>query len=76
MQPHRRKTTVRSSIPGGSDYGLNAATYRSRVLSEGGKRVFFNSNDCLVPEDSNGTQDVYVYEDGKPHLISSGNRRW
>ncbi len=36
-------------------------TSRSRDVSDSG-RVFFNSNDALVPQDVDGTQDVYEYE--------------
>lgn len=35
--------------------------YQPRYLSDGG-RVFFNSADTLVPQDVNGTEDVYEYE--------------
>jgi hypothetical protein len=37
------------------------AVYQSRFLSDSG-RLFFNSNDALVPQDVNGTWDVYEYE--------------
>jgi DNA-binding beta-propeller fold protein YncE len=36
--------------------------YASNVLSEDGERIFFNSNDALVPRDTNGVQDVYEWE--------------
>jgi hypothetical protein len=35
--------------------------YQSRYLSNAG-RLFFNSNDALVPSDTGGTEDVYEYE--------------
>jgi hypothetical protein len=35
--------------------------YQSRYLSNSG-RLFFDSNDALVPQDVNGTEDVYEYE--------------
>ena len=35
--------------------------YQSRYLSDGG-RVFFDSADALVPQDVNGTIDVYEFE--------------
>jgi hypothetical protein len=35
--------------------------YQSRRLSDGG-RVFFNSDDGLVPQDVNGMEDVYEWE--------------
>ncbi len=37
------------------------ALYQSRYLSNEG-RLFFNSDDALVPQDVNGTWDVYEYE--------------
>jgi hypothetical protein len=41
-------------------------------LSEDGKTVFFMSGDALVPEDSDGVQDVYEWKEGTVSLISSG----
>lgn len=35
--------------------------YQSRYLSDSG-RLFFNSSDALVPQDVNGTEDVYEFE--------------
>jgi DNA-binding beta-propeller fold protein YncE len=56
--------------------------YFSRILSDDGRRIFFESFDALVPRDTNGTLDVYEWEaDGKGgckeasgcvDLISSG----
>jgi len=37
-------------------------THATNVLSEDGNRLFFNSNDALLPRDTNGTQDVYEWE--------------
>ncbi|HMJ72198.1 MAG TPA: hypothetical protein VK471_02410 [Solirubrobacterales bacterium] len=34
----------------------------SNVLSDDGGRLFFNSNDKLLPRDTNGTMDVYEWE--------------
>jgi hypothetical protein len=36
--------------------------YASRVLSEDGNRVFFDSYEALVPRDTNEKQDVYEWE--------------
>jgi NHL repeat len=36
--------------------------HASNVLSENGQRLFFNSNDALLPRDTNGAQDVYEWE--------------
>ncbi len=37
-------------------------SYSSHVLSDDGNRLFFNAFDALVPEDTNGRQDVYEWE--------------
>jgi Tol biopolymer transport system component len=46
--------------------------YRPRSLSSDGSRLFFTSLDAVTPGDVNGKQDVYEYEDGQPHLVSTG----
>lgn len=53
-----------SGIPGGTPWLLGGAlgTYQSHVLDEAGDRVFFDSRDALVPQDTNGEQDVYEWE--------------
>lgn len=47
-------------------------SYQPRVISDDGSRVVFNSDDALVAADGNDRQDVYLYEDGRPRLISTG----
>jgi DNA-binding beta-propeller fold protein YncE len=39
-----------------------SATYMPRRISADGSRVFFDSNEPLVPQDTNGQQDVYEWE--------------
>ncbi len=73
--PNGTRPLGASRIPGGTDFGSGGAgqaVYQSRVLSEDGSRVFFDSRDALVPADTNGKQDVYEYENGQPYLISGG----
>jgi DNA-binding beta-propeller fold protein YncE len=36
--------------------------HASNALSANGKRLFFNSNDALLPRDANGAPDVYEWE--------------
>jgi hypothetical protein len=48
-------------IPGTEQVSLGASAYQSRYLSDSG-RLFFDSNEALVPQDVNGTLDVYEYE--------------
>jgi DNA-binding beta-propeller fold protein YncE len=39
-----------------------SATYMPRWISADGSRVFFDSNEPLVPQDTNGQQDAYEWE--------------
>ncbi len=52
---------VASGVPRLEDFGQAADLYQPRYLSDSG-RLFFDSNDALVPQDVNGTWDVYEYE--------------
>jgi hypothetical protein len=47
-------------------------TIEARGISADGSRVFFDSPDALVPQDTNGTRDVYEWQHGTVYLISSG----
>jgi hypothetical protein len=53
--------TLAGSIPGWTRVDITHALYQSRYLSNSG-RLFFNAGDALVPQDTNGTEDVYEYE--------------
>jgi hypothetical protein len=64
-----------SGIPGGTTFEAARALYQSRVLSdEGGRaRVFFDSEDALAPQDTNGVGDVYEWEeDGRGSCARAG----
>ncbi len=50
-----------SAIPPGWDVNWKVAYYQPRYLSNEG-RLFFDSSDALVPQDTNGLTDVYEYE--------------
>jgi hypothetical protein len=55
---------VAANVPGWTEIGTGnqlASRYQPRYLSNEG-RLFFNSLGALVPQDSNGTEDVYEYE--------------
>jgi hypothetical protein len=43
-----------------------------RAMSDNGEYVFFDTADALVPQDNNGTLDVYEWHEGQIALISSG----
>jgi hypothetical protein len=49
------------NIPGWTAQSLSSALYQSRYLSDNG-RLFFNSPDDLVPQATNGKENVYEYE--------------
>jgi hypothetical protein len=42
------------------------------VVSDDGSRVFFETGEALVPQDTNGLEDVYEWDDGRVSLLSSG----
>jgi len=52
---------VAASVPGWTPFSSGLSLHQSRYLSNSG-RLFFNSYDALVPQDINGTWDVYEYE--------------
>jgi hypothetical protein len=55
------RESIASRVPGWTPYTVSDTLYQSRYLSDSG-RLFFDSYDALVPQDSNGTGDVYEYE--------------
>jgi hypothetical protein len=72
-------TGIAANVPPWTRYALgsNYVLYQSRYLSDSG-RLFFDSNDALVPEDVNGTEDVYEYEPvgapaGSAHGCTTGS---
>jgi hypothetical protein len=75
---------VAASVPGWDNINLSDAIRPLRFLSNDG-RLFFNSSDALVQQDSDGIGDVYEYEPGAVgsctqsrgclDLISSGTGR-
>ncbi len=42
------------------------------TMSSDGRRVIFTTRSRLVPDDTNGVLDAYLWLDGELHLISSG----
>jgi WD40-like Beta Propeller Repeat len=56
-----RGAWIASNVPPWTNMKPAQNRYQSRYLSDSG-RLFFDSNDALVPQDVNGTQDVYEYE--------------
>lgn len=52
---------IAGSMPGWRPFRGNIPAYDPRVVSNSG-RLFFQSPDALVPQDTNGREDVYEYE--------------
>ena len=69
--PPTASVATRFIISGG---GESLVGHAARMITDDGRRVFFTSNDPLVPEDVNGKLDAYEYDvpTGTVHLISSG----
>jgi hypothetical protein len=63
VNPARRwqNAGLAATVPGWAAVTLGNSYYQPRYLSDGG-RLFFNSDGVLVPQDTNGTWDVYEYE--------------
>jgi len=59
-------------LTGDATTGTNVPLDLPRNLSTNGRRVVFEAEGRLVPEDGNGEKDVYLWEDGALHLVSSG----
>ncbi len=67
--PTNGRPTGPSTLPGAIKNGSGLRAYKPRVLVDGGKRVFFDSGDALVPTDTNtqgaggaGVPDPYQWE--------------
>jgi hypothetical protein len=63
--PSGQRPEGSASIPGATANGEGpyaTYVYKPRVLSSDGSRVFFNSEDSLIPQDSNHEEDVFQWQ--------------
>jgi hypothetical protein len=51
---------------------IAVASNSNRVQSDDGAAVTFRTDEALVPQDINGTRDVYMWREGTLWLVSSG----
>jgi hypothetical protein len=75
---------IAASLPTWDNMTLSRTAHQTSYLNDEG-RLFFNSSDALVPQDTNGLADVYEYEPedvgscarggGCVQLVSSGTAR-
>jgi hypothetical protein len=80
--PYGARPLGSASIPGAQANGTEVQAYKPRAMDATGSRLFFDTEDTLVPVDSNGEQDVYEWREqgvagcadstGCLGLISSG----
>ena len=56
-----RDSWIAANLPPAPNNAKGEGSYQTRPLSDSG-RVFFNSNDALVPQDVNGNEDLYEFE--------------
>ncbi len=61
-----------TSLMDGSTLDTLLPPFSEGEISPDGSRVFFETMDALVPQDTNGVSDVYEWENGRIYLISSG----
>jgi hypothetical protein len=67
--------TDNPASPTGAAYEVfnQSTVIGNRKISSDGSRVFFDTNDPLDPaRDVNGSRDVYMWENGKDYLLTSG----
>ncbi len=76
-EPDTGRITCDSCVPDGEppsgDVYVND-TYASQngLFMANDGRVFFSTEQSLVPQDTNHAEDVYEYVDGRPQLITTG----
>jgi hypothetical protein len=73
--PSGAPATADATVHGAQPPGAIIETgrpYLPRTMSDDGSRAFFDTAEALAASDSNGKSDVYEYEAGSVHLVSSG----
>jgi hypothetical protein len=71
-RPSGAATGDASVVPPHDPFGAPPTSYLPRAIGPDRRPVFFNSADSLVPQDVNGTTDVYEWRNGEVRLISTG----
>ncbi len=73
-----RVSTDFSGVGGNAD-GLSgylpyntANRHNHMAITDSGEEIVFTTAEALSPDDGNGSNDVYLWKDGRTHLISSG----
>jgi hypothetical protein len=61
-----------SCLPSGDPPSNDVLASKAGLFMTFDGRTFFSTADAVVPRDTNGTQDVYEFVEGRPQLITSG----
>ncbi|HEX2392849.1 MAG TPA: hypothetical protein VHI77_08020 [Solirubrobacterales bacterium] len=59
-------------VPPHVPFAASHGPYLTRAIGPGHRPLFFNTADALVPQDVNQVTDVYEWQGGQVHLISTG----
>jgi len=72
-RPDGAAPTSSTSIVPFSAALLNPTRYERRYITDDGNSVVFDTTEPLVPRDTNGKRDVYEFDEGGLHLLSTGS---
>ena len=71
-EPSAEKLLCASCIPSGAPPTSDVEASQDGLFMTNDGRAFFSTEDALVPTDTNKTEDVYEYVEGRPQLITTG----
>ena len=71
-EPSTRKIVCVSCIPSGTPPTSNVLASQDGLFMTDDGRTFFSTEDSLVHADTNESEDVYEYVEGRPQLITPG----
>ena len=71
-EPSTRKLVCVSCIPSGAPPTSNVLASQDGLFMTNDGRTVFSTNDALVASDTNNSEDVYEYVEGRPQLITPG----
>jgi hypothetical protein len=72
FDPESGRLTCASCRPDGQPPTSEVLASQNGAFLTNDGRVFFSTDDSLVPKDTDGVEDVYEFTEGRPQLISAG----
>ena len=73
--PESGQINCASCRPDGKAPGGDALASQNGLFQTDDGRLFFSTDDPLVPQDTDGLEDVYEYTEGRAQLITNGFNR-